>query len=49
MTFLLETMRAHGDREAIASNSAVTTYQGLLTYVAAWQDLSNTPASARAP
>jgi long-chain acyl-CoA synthetase len=38
MTFLLETMRAHGGHEAIASDSAVMTYQTLLANVAAWQD-----------
>ena len=38
MTFLLETMRAHADSEAIASDTAVMTYQSLLAHVAAWQE-----------
>jgi long-chain acyl-CoA synthetase len=38
MTFLLETMRAHADCEAIASDTAAMTYQSLLARVAAWQD-----------
>ena len=38
MTFLLETMRAHADSEAVACDTTVTTYQNLLTHVAAWQD-----------
>ncbi len=38
MTFLLETMRAHADSEAIAFDTTVMTYQSLLAHVVAWQD-----------
>lgn len=37
MTFLFETMRAYGDREAIASANEVMTYNSLLTHIATWQ------------
>jgi hypothetical protein len=35
---LLEMMRAHADSEAIAFDTAVTTYQSLLAHVATWQE-----------
>ncbi len=38
MTFLLETMRAHADCEALASDITVMTYQSLWDHVRAWQD-----------
>jgi long-chain acyl-CoA synthetase len=38
MTFLLETMRAHADSEAVVCDTTVTTYQNLLAHVVAWQD-----------
>jgi acyl-CoA synthetase (AMP-forming)/AMP-acid ligase II len=38
IAFLLETMRAHADDEAFASDSMVMTYAGLLAHVEAWQE-----------
>jgi acyl-CoA synthetase (AMP-forming)/AMP-acid ligase II len=38
ITFLFETMRAHADHEAIATDTEVTTYHHLLEHVAAWQE-----------
>jgi acyl-CoA synthetase (AMP-forming)/AMP-acid ligase II len=38
MTFLLDMMRAHADSAAIAFDTAVTTYQSLLTHVTTWQE-----------
>jgi acyl-CoA synthetase (AMP-forming)/AMP-acid ligase II len=37
IAFLLETMRAHADCDAIASDTAVMTYAGLLQHVVEWQ------------
>src|SRR5437879_7198416 len=38
MMFLLEAMRAHADSDAIACDTAVTTYQSLLAHIMAWKD-----------
>ena len=38
MTFLFETMRAYGGREAIASDQDVLTYDTLLAHMATWQE-----------
>lgn len=37
IAFLLETMRAHADGDAIASDTAVMTYHSLLEHMAEWQ------------
>src|SRR5262245_4331348 len=38
MMFLLDSMRGHTGGEAIASDTAVITYDGLLAHLAAWQE-----------